>query len=56
MNRYRHLRDAAAICAAVLPMPGGDLRCELDAGHLAQGDKHKNGCTRWGTPTGSRRT
>lgn len=49
-GRLRHLRDAATICDAVLDMPGWPMRCELDAGHLAQGVKHKHGCTHWGTP------
>ncbi|MGW9371146.1 hypothetical protein ACWGVR_14185 [Streptomyces xanthophaeus] len=41
----RHLRDAAAICPDSSPCPGGDLRCERDAGHDG---KHKDGCTHWG--------
>jgi len=53
-GRRQHLRDAALICTAVLDVPGTPLRCELDAGHLDQGMKHKNGCTRWGQPTGGR--
>lgn len=46
------LRDVATICLAVLRMPPGadNLVCELDAGHLDQGQKHKSGCTRWGRP------
>lgn len=47
----RHLRDAATICEAVLDAPGHPLRCELDAGHLEQGVKHKSGCSRWGVPS-----
>lgn len=47
--KRRHLRDAATICDAVLAIvPTLTLRCELDAGHLEQGIKHKSGCTRWG--------
>lgn len=46
-SRRRHLRDAATICPASEPCPGGDFRCELDAGHDG---KHKDGCTHWGTP------
>jgi hypothetical protein len=49
--RRRHLRDAATICDAVLyVVPTLSLRCELDAGHLDHGVKHKSGCTHWGTP------
>ena len=43
--RRRHLRDAATICPARVPCPGGDIRCERDAGHNG---KHKDGCTHWG--------
>jgi hypothetical protein len=49
-TRRRHLRDAATICPARVPCPGGDIRCELDKGHDG---KHKDGCTWWGS--GSRR-
>lgn len=48
--RGSHLRDAATLCLAVLPTPGGSLVCELDSGHLDVGEKHRSGCTRWGTP------
>ena len=50
-SRGRHLRDAAALCLAVLDVPGDRLVCELDAGHIDQGVKHKAGCTRWGSVT-----
>ncbi len=46
------LRDTAKMCLDVLPVPNHPLVCELDAGHLELGEKHKAGCTRWGTPTG----
>ncbi len=46
-----NLRDAATLCRDVLDVPGHPLVCELDAGHLELGVKHKSGCTLWGTPT-----
>lgn len=49
-GRRGHLRDAALVCTEVLAVPGSTLRCELDAGHLEKGEKHKSGCTRWGRP------
>ena len=42
------LRDAAALCLAVFELPASALLCELDKGHLEQGEQHKSGCTRWG--------
>jgi hypothetical protein len=48
----RHLRDVATICTATITLSNGQVlnRCELDAGHLEQGEKHRDGCTRWGAP------
>lgn len=40
----RHLRDASTICPATSPCPGGDLRCDQDAGHPGP---HRDGCSRW---------
>ena len=50
--RRRHLRDAATICTETITLSNGQVlnRCELDAGHLEQGEKHKAGCSRWGKP------
>ncbi|WP_285475281.1 hypothetical protein [Actinoplanes sp. NBRC 101535] len=50
MTRRRHLRDAATICTAVLTVPGTPMRCQLDAGHLDRGEKHRHGPTRWSGP------
>lgn len=42
------LRDVATLCLEPFRVPGGPLLCELDKGHLDQGQQHKSGCTRWG--------
>ncbi|MFJ3200969.1 hypothetical protein [Streptomyces sp. NPDC086989] len=44
---HRYLRDVTTVCTATSPCPGGDFRCELDAGHEG---RHKDGCTHWGQP------
>lgn len=49
-GRPMHLRDAATLCLAVLPVKPDGLVCELPAGHLDAGQKHKSGCTSWGRP------